>query len=212
MCRCGRSSGGQSETAASPAAGRQTSCGTTSSSAGSSSRLTIFVFVTTRPAASRGKTSAAPTAAARRIQLSGRKLFQQALLVGLLELREASERTAVDHDLGKRHVARERGELAPAGRILGEVDLFEREVPAAQQVLRPDAAGAGIGRVDRDAGLSIDRLVHPDGPSKSRGGRQALYGRLLQDRGDRAPVFPAARGRSDRPSLYLDARPSRRRG
>ena len=55
-----------------------------------------------------------------------------------------------DHDLRKGHLTGEGDQLLAADRVLGEVDLLEGEVAPAQQVLRLDAARAGIGRVDDD--------------------------------------------------------------
>src|SRR6476659_639398 len=103
--------------------------------------------------------------------LLSRKLLQQPFLVGLLKLCEPADRAAVDHDLGKGHEPGELGEAVAADGVLGEVHLDELQSPKAQEVLRPDAPGAGIGRVDRDLGLFV-RLVHPDGPPESRDGKE----------------------------------------
>ena len=149
-------------------------------------------------------------------------------LVGLEQLLEAAERLAVDHDLGKGHVAGERRQLAAADRVLGEVDLLEHELALREQLLRADAARArdpscraviwgcpllGFHPVlaakcrSRRGGFPCLHIGNPSGAER----RRRTGGRLLQDGGDRASLDAPARGRPHRPPVHRHARQGGRR-
>src|SRR4051794_16711492 len=136
-----------------------------------------------------GVASSARPAAPRSNRL-GRKALEQPFLGCFLQFLEAADRAAVDHDLGKRHVTGELDQLPAADRILGEVDLDELELVPDQEILRADAPRAGVGRVDRDAGLSVALRIHPAGSSESRhGGGSSVAGAFKTEGNSLRPLF-----------------------
>ena len=93
---------------------------------------------------------------------SGGERDEPALAVGARQLLIAADALPVDDDLGERHHAGAGDELGPAVRVLGDVDLLERDVALAQQGLRDAAEGTGLGGVDGDSTHYFTKNSNPD--------------------------------------------------
>ena len=99
------------------------------------------------------------------------------------ELLKAAERLSVDDDLRERHHARAGDELGAALRVLGQVDLLERDAAAVEQGLCRPAVAARFRGVDSD---SIHYFTKDSAPCTGRNPPYPAAARPMSER-HRAP-------------------------